>query len=90
MGLVAPWSSLELDLRRENGGKKEEGDGVIFDKLWRYDRHLNLDDLDIVGEGVGGTLRRVLGRRGLVVWGVRRVCDGQKDAGAGLKLGRDW
>lgn len=42
-------------------------------KTWR--KHLNLDDLDFGDDGVLPTLRRVVGRRGLGIWRVERVCD---------------
>ena len=78
IGLVAPAASIELDPWTESRGDglwsaKEEG--LVFEGLWRYRRHLNLDDIDIGGEGVGGTIRRVVGRRGLVVWSVKRRCN---------------
>lgn len=41
---------------------------------WHYRRHINLDDIDIGGQGLWGTLQRVVGRRGLGIWRVRRVC----------------
>ncbi|KLJ10724.1 phosphatidylinositol glycan, class Z [Blastomyces silverae] len=40
--------------------------------LWSYSRHLNLDDMDFGDDGVWPTLKRVVGRRGLNVWLVRR------------------
>ncbi|KAL2365058.1 hypothetical protein RJZ56_002029 [Blastomyces dermatitidis] len=40
--------------------------------LWSYARHLNLDDMDFGDDGVWPTLKRVVGRRGLNVWLVRR------------------
>lgn len=43
-------------------------------QIWTYRRHINLDDLDIPGDGLLGTLRRVVGRRGLGVWTVERIC----------------
>jgi GPI mannosyltransferase 4 len=42
-------------------------------RTWR--RHVNLDDVDFGDDGVVETLRRVVGRRGLGVWRVERVCD---------------
>ena len=39
-------------------------------QMWR--KHINLDDLDIGEEGVMGTVKRVLGRRGLAIWRVER------------------
>lgn len=43
-------------------------------RLWSYSQHLNLDDLDFGDDGVLETLNRVIGRRGLGVWSVRRAC----------------
>ncbi|KIX96793.1 uncharacterized protein Z520_07513 [Fonsecaea multimorphosa CBS 102226] len=39
-----------------------------------FRRHLNLDDLDFGDVGVWPTLERVVGRRGLGVWRVDRIC----------------
>ena len=41
---------------------------------WHYKRHLNLDDIDIVDDGVLGTIRRVIGRRGLAIFQVVPIC----------------
>ena len=71
VGLVAPYSSMEVDRWI---AKDAEDQAFAFEEIWRYDQHLNLDDLDVGGEGIWGTLVRVVGRRGLVVWNVRRVC----------------
>lgn len=78
VGLVAPWSSTELDAWMQSDNEKV-GD-LRVEEVWRYGRHLNLDDLDFGGEGVWRTLKRVVGRRGLVVWRVGRICveDGKK------------
>ena len=77
LGLVAPASSTEFD--PWTGGKwnlrARRVGSLRFEELWRYRRHLNLDDLDIGEEGIEGTLKRVVGRRGLVVWSVKRTCD---------------
>ena len=81
IGLVAPWSSLEFDDERMWRDR-----GLVLEEVWRWDRHLNLDDLDVGGEGVWGTVRRVVGRRGLVLWRVGSVCS---DGGGGV-LGGDW
>ncbi len=81
IGLVAPWSSTELDSQWADRD-------LVMEEVWRWRRHLNLDDLDIGREGVWGTVRRVVGRRGLVVRRVRRVC--QDDGGGGGVLGGDW
>ena len=40
---------------------------------WR--KHLNLDDMDFGDDGILPTLQRVVGRRGLGVWRVERVCE---------------
>ena len=69
IGLVAPRSSLELDPWTQ--GRRD----LVFGEMWRYTRHLNLDDLDIGEEGISRTLRRVIGRRGLVIWNAQRRCD---------------
>ena len=82
VGLVVPWSSIELEAWRAQG----ETSGVQFRELWRWTQHLNLDDLDFENQGVWGTLKRALGRRGLVVWGVQRVCVER----ANHVLGGDW
>lgn len=87
VGLVAPYSSIDLvDWMAESATPG----GLMFQEIWRHRRHLNLDDLDLGKEGVWGTLRRVVGRRGLVMWRVRRVCSG---VGGGVARGMmqgDW
>jgi len=70
LGLVAPASSVELDVWKEGGREGE----FTLEELWRYERHLNLDDLDVGREGVWGTIRRAVGRRGLAIWRVGRKC----------------
>lgn len=58
------------------GGCKSanEDDTLELSLTWSHRRHINLDDLDIGEEGLGPTLARVLGRRGLGMWRVRRIC----------------
>jgi phosphatidylinositol glycan class Z len=68
--LVAPESSAYLDPLT---GESEYGD-LRLQRVWHYPRHLNLDDLDIAREGFRGTLKRVVGRRGLTTWRVSRQC----------------
>ncbi|OCF75179.1 hypothetical protein I204_04030 [Kwoniella mangroviensis CBS 8886] len=63
--LVAPYSATSLD-RYVNMGDER----VRLEEMWRYDRHLNLDDLDFEVDGVWGTVGRVWGRRGLILWKV--------------------
>lgn len=68
--LAAPFSATELD-------KYTQGDASLelrLTEVWRHRQHLNLDDLDIPAEGVWGTLQRVIGRRGLVIWKVEKRC----------------
>ncbi len=77
LGLVAPASSVELDAWKEGGREGAQEGEFVLEEVWRYGRHLNLDDLDVGGEGVWGTVRRVVGRRGLVVWRVGRRCVGE-------------
>lgn len=79
VGLVAPRSSTELDhwTTTAGGGKTkttERGSELVFEQVWTYTAHVGLDDLDFPGEGFRGTLERVVGRRGLTVWSVRRRC----------------
>ena len=87
VGLVAPYSSLEID----PWIAKSVGDQTFnFEEVWRYDKHLNLDDLDLGKEGIWGTLERVVGRRGLVVWKIQRVCRVLTGEGGAGILGIDW
>lgn len=87
VGLVAPYSSVEID---HWIAKSAENRVFAFEEIWRYGQHLNLDDLAIEGEGVLGTLRRVVGRRGLVVWKVRRVCEVPTRVGMIGTMHGDW
>lgn len=68
--LVAPLSAVKLDELLVNRDER----GLRFREVWRYRRHLNLDDLDLGEEGVRGTWERVVGRRGIGVWRVTRFC----------------
>jgi len=52
------------------------GREMFFAQQYVYRRHINLDDMDFAGDGVFGTLGRVVGRRGIGVWRVRRICNG--------------
>lgn len=82
VGLVAPWSSVELDAWVAHG----QDSGVQLHEEWRWTKHFNLDDMEIGEDGIWSTLKRVVGRRGLVVWNVRRSCHD----GSGPVLGGDW
>ncbi|KAI4247036.1 MAG: hypothetical protein L6R40_001701 [Gallowayella cf. fulva] len=67
VGLVAPWSSGELDAWIDKMRSV-----MVFEQLWKTKNHLNLDDLDFGQDGIRATLERVVGRRGLVIWKVSR------------------
>ncbi|RDL34979.1 uncharacterized protein BP5553_06910 [Venustampulla echinocandica] len=66
--LIAPLSATFLDSHTSNDS------GLHFQEVWRYRRHLNLDDLDFGEDGVWATIRRVVGRRGLGAWRVTKDC----------------
>ncbi|ATY60246.1 GPI mannosyltransferase 4 [Cordyceps militaris] len=68
--LLAPASATWLDPYLSNKGLE----GLRFREVWRYNQHLNLDDLDIGDDGLWNTLTRVVGRRGLVAWRVTKSC----------------
>lgn len=68
--LIAPLSATFLDNYTANLGPE-----VHFQEVWRYGKHLNLDDLDFGDDGFWYTLKRVIGRRGLAAWRVTRPCD---------------
>lgn len=68
--LVAPLSASFLDKYLQ-----ENDSGLKFQEVWRYSRHLNLDDLDFGDDGVWTTLKRVVGRRGLGAWRVTKGCE---------------
>lgn len=66
--IVAPKSATFLDQYTETASSH-----LRLRELWSFPKHLNLDDLDFGSDGVVATLRRVVGRRGLSVWAVRRA-----------------
>lgn len=68
--LIAPASATWLDPYLPNKGLQ----GLRFREVWRYTKHLNLDDLDFGDDGIWKTLTRVVGRRGLVAWRVTKSC----------------
>jgi phosphatidylinositol glycan class Z len=72
--LVAPWSATFLDRYIEGKAKKGQVATIRLRELWRTSRHVGLDDLDFEKDGVWGTVKRVLGRRGMVVWEVVKKC----------------
>lgn len=70
--LVAPNSASFLDPYMPSSTTRSPA--LELHPLWEYRKHLNLDDLDFGTDGVFPTLGRVIGRRGLGVWAVRRTC----------------
>lgn len=72
--LVAPASATFLDPYTRTPQPSETFGNISLWQQWRYCNHVGLDDLDFGDDGVWPTLRRVVGRRGLVVWTAHRVC----------------
>lgn len=70
--VVAPKSATFLDQYFPSSPQKKED--IQLHLVWTYTNHLNLDDLDFGSDGLFSTLERVVGRRGLGVWVVRRRC----------------
>ncbi|KAJ5474872.1 CAZyme family GT22 [Penicillium sp. IBT 31633x] len=71
--LVAPTSADFLDRYAISKSHNQKQD-LQLHPLWSYRNHLNLDDMDFAEDGILSTLKRVVGRRGLGVWSVRRSC----------------
>lgn len=71
--LVAPTSAEFLDQYSVSTSQSQDHD-LRLHPLWSYRQHLNLDDMDFGEDGILPTLKRVIGRRGLGVWSVRRSC----------------
>ncbi|CAK3836890.1 glycosyltransferase family 22 [Lecanosticta acicola] len=69
--LVAPHSATFLDFYI---GPSDLARDFTLQELWRYRKHVGLDDLDFGDDGVWPTLQRVIGRRGLGIWQVDRNC----------------
>jgi phosphatidylinositol glycan class Z len=71
--VVAPRSATYLDRYTTAPAGSS---GLELRELYSYPKHINLDDLDVGGDGLVATLKRVFGRRGLNVWLARRTgCD---------------
>ena len=83
VGLVAPRSSMELDTWMQGEGDRD----LVFEELWIYRRHVGLDDLDLVGDGVWDSVQRVFGRRGLTIWRVGKRCSSVVASGGGADDG---
>ncbi|KAF2457192.1 Alg9-like mannosyltransferase [Lineolata rhizophorae] len=69
--LVAPRSAVFLD----RFVLPEAEAQVTLEELWHYSNHINLDDVDFGDDGVWPTLKRVVGRRGLVLWKAQKKCE---------------
>lgn len=67
--LVAPAAAKGLN-KFINSDKK----GLALTERWRFRRHVSLDDMDFADDGVWGTLSRVVGKRGLVLWDIEKKC----------------
>jgi phosphatidylinositol glycan class Z len=80
--LVAPFSATYLDRfalpsdSLEKVTQPPKFGELYLEERWRHSKHLNLDDLDFGDDGFMPTLRRVVGRRGLVLWEVSVRCNG--------------
>lgn len=68
--LVAPRSAYFLKPYQDSSNKED----ISLEEVWSYRQHLNLDDMDFADDGVGNTLSRVVGDRGLVVWRATPNC----------------
>ena len=80
--LVAPHSAVYLDqFLREEGAVYPQDGKVWLDPMWRYRQHLNLDDLDFGDDGFIPTIKRVVGRRGLLLYKVNTLCPGDEKRG---------
>jgi GPI mannosyltransferase 4 len=73
-------SNIDLPFSKQDGeaeGKEQADSYLRLTLQWSYRKHINLDDIDVGEEGLWGTLGRVVGRRGIGIWSVRRVCRGR-------------
>jgi GPI mannosyltransferase 4 len=79
--ITSPRHGGNIDLPLSiQGAEAEEEQVERFLRLtlqWSYRKHINLDDINVGEEGLWGTLGRVVGRRGIGIWSVRRVCRGR-------------
>ncbi|PYI27635.1 hypothetical protein BP00DRAFT_15656 [Aspergillus indologenus CBS 114.80] len=71
--MVAPKSATFLDQYVAPLASSSDPSDLELHELWHWSNHLNLDDLDFGDDGILPTLQRVIGRRGLAVWGARRA-----------------
>lgn len=68
--LIAPTSATFLDHYTGNASMG----ALAFERVWKYNQHLNLDDLDFGDDGVWNTLERLIIRRGITAWRVTKGC----------------
>ena len=68
--LVVPGSNTFLDSYLE----LDSNNDLTLQPVWEYRQHIGLDDLDFGDDGVWPTLQRVIGKRGLTVWDVKKKC----------------
>lgn len=68
--LIAPLSATFLDAYTAANSSSD----LRLEEVWRYRKHLNLDDMDFGDDGVWNTLQRVVTRRGLGVWRATKDC----------------
>lgn len=76
--LVAPMSAQALDSaifvsETAEKGKQRNLLGFTLSRVYTYPRHLNLDDMDFGDDGFVPTIERVIGRRGIAVYEVRKI-----------------
>jgi len=74
--LLAPLSATFLDAYIAHDPVELEAAKmpIVLEEVWRYRNHMNLDDMDFGDDGVLPTLNRVIGRRGIGAWKVRKMC----------------
>ncbi|KAI6250759.1 GPI mannosyltransferase [Erysiphe necator] len=66
--LIAPLSAIFLDSYTSNL------ESLHFQEVWRFRKHLNLDDLNLIEDGFWPTIKRIVGRRGIAAWRVTKIC----------------
>ncbi|KAK6522303.1 alpha 1,2 mannosyltransferase [Arthrobotrys megalospora] len=68
--LVVPGSARGIEVLVESGR---------LTRVWGYRKHLNLDDIDFGDDGVVETVKRVVGKRGIVVYEVVKDGCGERN-----------
>lgn len=86
--LVAPTSADFLD-QYLSSSADENSHLMQLEQMWRYSKHLNLDDMDFGDDGVLPTLRRVVDRKEIAVWKVS-CPQARKVPEAAAYMQRDW